>query len=280
MMLFDRNLLVLVFVIGIIFLVSLIGYQFYGAAIYSVTIAMTSVLVCILVLEAHRRIRNDMRSQTDLAYKQLEAYIALVDCLQPKIPLPNFRGWSASPDFLKLVTDTVLSREPPLVLEYGSGTSTIVVAYCLRRMGAGRLITLEHEKVYVERTRAMLRAHDLEQWAEVKLTPLVKRRIGTKDWLWYNFDLNTLPGSLDMLLVDGPPHNVQHLARYPAYPMAASRLSPDWILIMDDGLRESEQAIVKLWDEAYTDISCRYVDLEKGCFLISPNADCKSNDRC
>ncbi len=261
-------------------MVSVIGYQFYGAAIYSVTITMTSVLVCVLLLEAQRRIRNETRVHVELVYRQLEAYTALVHFLQPKIPFPNFRGWSASPDFLKLVIDTVLLRKPTLVLEYGSGTSTVVIAYCLKRIGAGRLISLEHEKVYVERTKSMLRAHDLEQWAEVKLSPLVKRQIGTKDWLWYDFDLNTLSGTLDMLLVDGPPHNVQNLARYPAYPMAAPRLSTDWVLIMDDGLRQSEQDTVKLWDEAYPNISYRYVDLEKGCFLMSPHRDCESNDRC
>ncbi len=269
----NKNLFILILLLGLIFLLSVIGYQFYGAAIYSVTIAMSSALVCVLLLAAQRRIRDDTRAQVGLAYRQLEAYTTLVHCLQPKMPLPNLRGWSASPDFLAFVTEKVLTREPTLVLEYGSGTSTVVIAYCLKRIGAGRLVTVEHDKAYADQTKATLRAHDLEPWAEVKLAPLVKRRIGDQQWLWYDFDLNTLSASLDMLIVDGPPHHVQRLARYPAFPVTASKFSQDWILIMDDGSRESEQAIVKLWDEADTEISCRYVDLERGCFVISPSAD-------
>ncbi|MFM1968610.1 MAG: hypothetical protein RL590_1467, partial [Actinomycetota bacterium] len=61
-----------------------------------------------------------------IAYRQTEAFIQLSNLLQFKSTIPPTRSWAASPDLLLLVSETVKKIKPSLVVELGSGISTLV----------------------------------------------------------------------------------------------------------------------------------------------------------
>ena len=42
----------------------------------------------------------------------------------------------------------IFSIKPDTILELGSGVSTIISAYCLKKIGNGKIISLDHEKEY------------------------------------------------------------------------------------------------------------------------------------
>src|SRR3989442_13592004 len=70
--------------------------------------------------------------------------------LRIRKPLPPFKGYSVTADFANLMIADILEHKPSLIVEAGSGLSTIIAAYCLKQLGRGFLIALEHEKLYLE----------------------------------------------------------------------------------------------------------------------------------
>jgi len=133
-------------------------------------------------------------------------------------------------------------------VELGSGTSTLIAALCLRDLGCGRLISLEHDPRYSESTRDQLRLHGLEAFADVVDAPLVPQTVNGRSHRWYDPGaLNGIDAPVDLLIVDGPPRKVQPLARYPALPLLVAKLSADALVFVDDTNRSDEREMVRRW---------------------------------
>src|SRR5262249_34784759 len=148
-------------------------------------------------------------------YRQLEAFVSLLFTLQPSRPLPQTRGWAASPDLLTTITEVIFREKPGLVLEAGSGVSTLVIAYGLREVGAGKVVALEHDAHYAGRSQRLLAFHGLEDIATIVYAPLQGYEHQEQRWLWYDLAGVPLEQPIDLLVIDGPPGEVQPLARYP-----------------------------------------------------------------
>lgn len=163
------------------------------------------------------------------------------------IPLP-VGGWAMDAELGSLIVQTIHDRRPRLIVECGSGTSTVLTASVLREIGAGKIISLEHDAEYAEKTRRYLRERGLDAWAEVIIAPLVMRDVDGEERRWYDVDVAArIPGMIDMLVIDGPPRRSSTLARYPAVPLLRDRLAPGCVIILDDGNRPDERTIARLW---------------------------------
>jgi hypothetical protein len=232
---------------------------------------LSSILLLAALLEVYRRLRDDRRSDAvrrDWDFRQVEALTSLFATLKPDRPLPATRGWAASPDFLKLIVEQILLERPRLVVEASSGVSTLVIGYCLKRLGRGRLVSLEHEAQFVALARERIVMHGLEEFATVVHAPLVSVEIEGGEWPWY--DLRNLPAgdSIDLLVVDGPPGQLRPLARYPALPLLYRRLSDRATVLLDDGNRVDEKEIVGRWEREFGDLSVEFRNVEKGAFVL------------
>jgi hypothetical protein len=71
-----------------------------------------------------------------------------------------------------------------------------------------------------------------------------------------------------MLIIDGPPGNIQHLARYPALPLLFHLLSDDVVVLLDDAFRADEREIVKRWLKEFGGFSLEEIDAEKGAAIL------------
>lgn len=214
------------------------------------------------------KLRRDLDAQEKVQYWQLEALVNIVATVQPRVPLPPTRKWAASPDLLRLVMHEVLSRRPSLVMEASSGTSTVIIAYCLQKLGGGRVVALEHDAHYAQRTRDMIALHGLTDFAQVVDAPLVEHRLNATTWKWYDITgLQAIDG-IDMLVVDGPPEATQAMARYPALPLLHQRFSAHSVVIMDDGQRPDEREIASRWAKEFNATSASYLELEKGAWVL------------
>ena len=142
-------------------------------------------------------------------------------------------------------------QRPKLIMELGSGSSTVLFAAALRANGCGRVISVEHDSEHVERTRTMLSHADLLDRVELVHAPLADVALNGRTFQWYDLGakLATLSEKVEFLFVDGPPGKVQTLSRFPALPMLASHLSTRALVMVDDGAREDEIEIVKRWGE-------------------------------
>ncbi|MFM2311952.1 MAG: hypothetical protein RLZZ04_1228 [Cyanobacteriota bacterium] len=210
----------------------------------------------------------ELKRVNEVSVAQIESLFSIFATLNPQFPLPSTRGWAASPDLLKEIISLIHRQKPQLVVEASSGVSTLIIAYCLQRLGTGKLISLEHEEKFAQLTQNNLSLHGLDDVATVIHAPLVEVEINGTKWLWYDLTKVEIPEAIDLLIVDGPPGTTQKLARYPALPMLHNKLSQDAMVLLDDGARSDEAKIVEQWMEELNMSHSEYLPLEKGAYLI------------
>lgn len=135
---------------------------------------------------------------------------------------------------------------PRLVLELGSGTSTVWLGYAVEQTG-GRLVSLDHDEEFGERTSEQLRRHGLTAVAQVRQAPLRDLELAGGAYRWYDPAALDDLQDVDLLLIDGPPGALGPMARYPALPVLLPRLSPRARVLLDDATRPDEQDILSRW---------------------------------
>jgi hypothetical protein len=180
---------------------------------------------------------------------QLQQYaLTQVRPLFGEIPA-ELGGWAADAVLVQHAVRLVADVRPRLVLECGSGSSTIAIAGCLKALG-GRMITLEHEAEFARRTTEALQLRGLGNVARVVTAPLTTRELGGNVVSWYGSEYERfLESPIDVLIIDGPPKATGPRARYPAVPALKFRLASECWILMDDGNRKDERAIAHAWRE-------------------------------
>ncbi|MBX3280512.1 MAG: class I SAM-dependent methyltransferase, partial [Acidobacteria bacterium] len=243
-------------------------------------LGLTTGLVLAVSLELYRRLpayialyhdRTDaiLSAKVNLHFRQTEALLSLYASVRLNRPLASTREWAASPDFLLKLSELIFLRKPELVIELGSGVSTVIIASCLRQNGKGKLISLDHDPKYAQATRDAVMLHDLQDIVSVIYAPLQEVEVSGRRQPWYDIGQLNPDRSIDLLVIDGPPLSVGELARYPALPMLADKLSGDAIIILDDAARPDERQVVAQWENEFQEKVFRYIDLEKGACVIS-----------
>lgn len=232
--------------------------------------------VFVLMLNGYR-----CRAADDIAQNEhQQALLFINSTLDLRAPLPMLTGWAASPQLVCTLIELVREHKPTTVVELGSGSSTLAMGYAVEEVGKGHVIALDHLAEYADETEKRIHRHQLGDWAEVRYAPLVDLDIDGEIWPWY--DLSALGDpSIDLLFVDGPPHKTRSMARYPAVPMLASRLSDTAIVVLDDADRSDEQAIAEKWLEHLPGYKLEYARSPYGTAILrrsSPvNIDASGN---
>ncbi|RYU14506.1 class I SAM-dependent methyltransferase [Nocardioides iriomotensis] len=193
------------------------------------------------------RLRRNGAEQHSRTVREIEALIDLRALVPARTTMPSTQGWAASPLTVSALVREVLETRPQLVVEAGSGGSSVWVGYCLERNGGGRCVSLDHDADYAAKTRADIERHGLTDYVEVVHCPLVSVDVAGETFQWY--DLSKVEGldGIDIVFVDGPPGTTGPLARYPAFPVLRDRCAPGARFILDDAARPDEKAIVHRW---------------------------------
>jgi predicted O-methyltransferase YrrM len=205
--------------------------------------------------------------------RQIQALLYLFSAIRPRRPLPPMRNMAISPDFAATLVAHVLESKPLTILEFGSGTSTVLCGYCLEMLGEGTVISIDHEKKYADETRTLLREHSLDRFARVVTSPLKNVSLPAGRWQWYETSfIQELP-PIDLLIVDGPPAQLQPMSRYPALPLIASKLSASATILVDDAGRQDERDMVRRWMSEFPGFYLTELAHEKGTVLLKRVAD-------
>jgi hypothetical protein len=209
--------------------------------------------------------RTAARAHLD-TQRQAQAWANLQLLLRFEAAVPPAGGWAGSADFLLVCVDQLLERRPAVVVECGSGITTLMLALAVEQHQLPtRIIALEHQDEYAARTRQLLERHGVVAHAEIRLAPLAPSSVADHDTPWY--DEAALVGleEIGMLLVDGPPMGTGRLARYPAVPLLIDQLADRCVILMDDMFRESDRRTAELWADLLGGFDYRLDrDLEKG----------------
>ena len=214
------------------------------------------------------RLRRSGAEQHSRSVREIEALIDIRALVPARTTMPSTQGWAASPITISALVREIIDTKPSLVVEIGSGGSSVWVGYCLERQGGGRCISLEHDEEYAAKTRADVARHGLEQYVEVVHCPLTAVDVAGETFQWY--DLSKVEGleGIDIVFVDGPPGTTGPLARYPALPVLRDRCAPGARFILDDAARPDERAIVQRWVEEHGAVAGDRTPGPVGCVTV------------
>lgn len=132
----------------------------------------------------------------------------------------------ASPKALLAIAGEVRARGPGLVVECGSGFSTICIAQALRGMGVGALVSLESSVSRAQAGHELLAAHDLQDFA--RISPA---------------SVDACPRDISMLVVNGAAGPLSALVRYPL-PILLDGLMPGAVVVVDGVVRDDASEIL------------------------------------
>jgi len=215
-------------------------------------------------VETNRK-ASDVFARTGFA--QVEDLLALYRLVDTTEALPRMRDFAAGPELMRFLCEEAASRGGARVLECGSGTTTVVLAYVMRSLGAGHIMALEHDPHYAAQTRREIETRGLGEWATIVDAPLTAVNLDGEVWRWY--DTTALPdGQVEMLLVDGPPAATGPQARYPALPVLAGRLTKEALVVLDDANRPDERAIAARWSTEFDEFQHERLAHDRGTVLL------------
>ncbi len=186
--------------------------------------------------------------------------LATITGLDPAI-FASLGSWRADADLLLMLADHVAATKPKLVVEFGGGLSTLVIARMMANGQGGRLLSFDGDPGFAAHTRTELARHGLE--AEVRAVPLVRPRDGGPG-RWY--DHGPLPGAIDLLVVDGPPWFLHPLVRGNAHALFGA-IAPGGSVILDDGARPGERLVAARWSREWPEFDWRFVDNTAGTLM-------------
>jgi hypothetical protein len=198
------------------------------------------------------------------ATQQLEAFQGIQSFLNHGERLPGMHGWPISPDFALYLIELIDNNDYDLILEFGSGTSTVLIAKTLARIGrqhhgkpATVQVAFEHLERYHAQTLANLKRSELADAVELVLASLQPYQApngNTYSYYSCHTTLKELAQRLHaadlkvLMVVDGPPAATGQHARYPAVPAVLAHLKSARIdILLDDYIRDDEKEIAQLW---------------------------------
>ena len=136
-------------------------HYFFGfeAAIIVELSLITFVLVALL-FHVYRSVEKDLEEERT----QTQAIQSIYTFITPRYPLPSMSRWTAYPDLAETIVRECMINKPKLVVELGSGISTLITAYALEQHGENdaHIISLDHSKEYTQKTQDLLTVHQLK----------------------------------------------------------------------------------------------------------------------
>jgi predicted O-methyltransferase YrrM len=205
-------------------------------------------------------------------YEQLEAYVDLRGIVPARAPMPALRGWAASPDVVRLLAEYIFRRRPKLIVECGSGSSSIWLGYVAERIGSARVVALEHDERYAGISRDLVRAHGLDEFVEIRLAPLTGWHHDGQDYPWYDREALADLVDIGLLFVDGPPRTTAPQARFPAIPVLLPQCAEDALIVLDDTARDDESAISDRWLADHPELDRTVRRFDKGAHVFTRRA--------
>lgn len=188
----------------------------------------------------------------DLVYAKVEAHLGLRALVDARAPLPSLGGWALDPEVLYAVAALLWQRRPDLVVECGSGSSSVWLGYLVERLGHGRVVALEHDEHFLRVSRDLVATHGLRDRVEIRHAPLEPwSHLGEPPRPWYALGAVDDLKRIGLLLVDGPPEAVGEQARYPAGPLLIPRCADDAVIVLDDIHRDGEREVSRRWREEW-----------------------------
>lgn len=221
--------------------------SFTAASMIAIEIVIVLSSLCLLV--SLRLLIGFENFRLEVLRNQSYAQVlpGLHKALRPTHPLPFITGWSLDPRILTLLAQHVRKYKPSVIIEFGAGVSTLVLAQLANELSL-KLISFEHDESWHERIKNQLIAFGLDESSSLHLAPLKKNN--DYGCIWYDHSVVTgaLPGKdIGLVVIDGPPSYAGKSHRHPAFDVITNRLATDATIVVDDYDRQDEREMVGEW---------------------------------
>ncbi len=159
---------------------------------------------------------------------------------------------------LDAIVDIVHRCQPRFVVEFGSGTSTVLLAVLMRNLHGDhriRVVSVEEDAGFAESASAQVRAAGLEGMVRIVHAPLTRDGEGPGCYgMTPELRAALLACPPELILVDGPSLR-SGASRLRTLELASPYLRHDAFVVLDDALRDAELTIAQAWaDSAAVDV--------------------------
>lgn len=250
-----------------------ISFIFFLFLIYSIRALRTISRKTSALRRENRQLNSDVRAlgkklskEMWQHYRQGENYQQLIRLLNFTRALPPTRSFAASPDLLLTLAQIVEKKPPKLIVELGSGVSTLVMAKALPLGSQTKIISFDHSPEYAEKTRELLADHGITG-VEIRVAPL---EMYDDQRSWYAKSAFSDIQEIGLLVIDGPPGSKDPQARSAARLELLSRLNAEAIVIIDDTGRDGEHEMAEQFAKELPTHDLIFLPHEKGTAIISP----------
>jgi hypothetical protein len=161
--------------------------------------------------------------------------------------------WALGPRSIDELVEIVQRVRPDAIIEFGSGSSTVVLAWAIREVwgpnASPRIVSIEQDLEQMGRTRMLLDRAGLGAEAVVLVAPLAEQVIEGRRTICYALPEgfgDALHGRLaDLIVIDGPA-GVPGV-RFGTLPLARPHARDGARFVLDDALRDGELQVARLW---------------------------------
>ena len=248
------------------------------------------------LISARKLLDSSLKKEVANATRQIEAAAGLQSYFATG-DLPNVNterhSWPVSPDFSLYLVELLETNDYDLIIEFGSGISTVIMAKTLAKIAQRRplkvsttLVSFDHLEQYYKQTLGQLKQAELADQVQLELAPLkVYTAPNGNTYPYYTCHAtlaklaqeHDLTNTRILVVVDGPPAATGKHARYPAAPSVLTHFKGASIdLLLDDYIRDDEKEIATLWkaelDAERIQHKSSERKLEKDAYLISITA--------
>ena len=210
-----------------------------------------------------RAIAKKIREENWQHYRQSEYFAQLIHLMDFKAAIPGLRSWAASADVLLTLVSTSKKIKPKVVVDLGSGISTLVLA---KSSPSAKVFSIDHLEEFAGKTRTLLLDHEITN-VDLRVAPLCPHPAGGD---WYDVSAFADIDQINLLFIDGPPGSKDNKARHPALAQCLSKLAPEAVIVIDDANRDGEHELAEMFLSALPGYELEFLNHEKGTAVLRP----------
>jgi hypothetical protein len=160
--------------------------------------------------------------------------------------------FSMMPSTVVHILNDMVINDRKMIIEFGSGNSTIFIARLIRLLGSGiQFYSIDQDADWQDKIKRSLIKEGIEEAVTFVYAPLKDCEFQFKSQkTWYDTDIlkQAIDQKLfDLVIVDGPVASIIEHARYPALPFLKNNLSSNKTIFLDDSNRTGEKEILAEW---------------------------------
>ncbi|NLE45717.1 MAG: hypothetical protein GX620_13425 [Chloroflexi bacterium] len=221
----------------------------YEPLAFPTSIGLATTMIVLIMRRWHRE-----PPQYDQELRKLTSMVNLMPLMHETF-LP-FGQWAMEPEGLVTLLSHIQFHQPRVIVECGSGLSTLLIGNLIKQNRSGHLYSVEEDENWHRTMSNLIDDQGLGEWITLVHAPLKPYPVSDgHEVKWYCTEvlkqaLSTVD-RIGLLIVDGP-KTVDHLSRFPALPYFASMVNDKTLLVLDDANRPQEACVIDEWQKRYS----------------------------